>query len=102
MPEGGDFLQIIEEFHYQKNCEQLVKNMQSLKSTNKPNDNFTLIETYGVPITNLLKCNSYSKVSKFLTENNLKLEVDSMVTKKYNLAHNTDKNLFTISYTQSN
>ena len=97
MPEGGDFLQIIEEFHYQKNCEQLVKNMQFLKSINKSHDNFTLIETYGVPITNLYKCNSYSSVNKFLIQNNQKLEVKSATTKSYSLELNNDKNLFIIS-----
>lgn len=101
MPEGGDFLQIIEEFHYQKNCEQLVKNMQLLKSDNKlhnkSTDNFELIETYGVPITNLQKCNNYSLVSKFLIQNNLKLEVKNTINKSYNLELDTEKNLFIIT-----
>lgn len=97
MSEGGDFLQIIEEFHYQKNCEQLVKNMQSLKSINVPNDNFSLIETYGVPITNLHKCISYSSVNKFLIQNNLKLDVKNVITKSYNLEFTFDKNLFIVS-----
>ncbi len=101
MPEGGDFLQIIEEFHYQKNCEQLVKNMQILKSadksTDKINNKFDLIETYGVPISNLHKCISYSSVNKFLHQNNLKLDVINVTTKSYNLEFDNNKNIFKIS-----
>ncbi len=97
MPEGGDFLYIIEEFHYQKNCEQLVNNMQSLLSSNKLKENFDVNETYGVPITNLYKCTGYKSVSKYLNETKSKLEVKSSVIKNYNLVFDKEKNLFTVS-----